>query len=83
MSRHYHVSANSVASILRDISRMTTPEIENAYGIRVNSNGSVYDTTYNRTFDTVESWAKFNVDQDEAEFSERFGHGKMTHDDYY
>lgn len=83
MSRNHHVHAHEVAHVVNDVSSLPREEAERIYGIEINENGSVFDPTYNRTFISVGEWAEFSFEQDEMDYTEDFGHGKYSQDDYY
>lgn len=84
MSRHHHAAVTSdVYHILHQIKHMPKEEAEQLHGITMNDDGSVFDPTFNKKFESLSEWAEWNAEQDEMEFSEAFGHGKQDYDDYY
>lgn len=83
MSRHHHIHASEVSHVVNDITSMSAAEAKVVYGIEIRDDGSVYDPTYSREFETVGQWADFSFEQDEMEYTEEFGHGKQAHGDYY
>lgn len=84
MSRHlHHAISSDVEHILHDIEHLSQEEVEQLYGIVLEENGAIFDPTENRHFKTVGEWAEYEAEQDEMEFSEHFGHGKQTHEDFY
>jgi len=62
---------------------MSNDEITQLYGIEINPDGTVFDPTYEKTFESLATWAEFEAQYDEMDYSEQFGHGKQTHDDHY
>jgi hypothetical protein len=75
MSRNHHVHAHEVTHLVQEVNKMSIAEAEQAYGIQISEDGTVYDPTYVRTFVTVSEWAEFSFEQDEVDYSEDFGTG--------
>lgn len=78
MSRHHSSHANDVSSMIRNINEMGENEASRLYGIEFLDEGAVYDTMYNREFQSLGDWAEFTVEQEEAEYSEDFGYEDDT-----
>jgi len=83
MSRHHHIHAHEVTHVVNDVKNLSRDEVERIYGIEIKEDGSVFDPTYNRSFISIGEWADFSFEQDEMDYTEGFGHGKQTYDDYY
>ena len=61
--------------LVNDIKNMNADEADRAYGIKVDTDGSVYDPTYDQSFKDVREWASFTVEQDYDDFSDHGGSG--------
>lgn len=83
MSRHHHKAAETVETIQHDLNDLSKEELEQMYGIALNSDGSVFDSTYKLKFNSISDWMTFEAEQNEMDFSEDYGHGKQTHSDFY
>lgn len=81
MSRH--LASDNFGSIQYDIKHLPTEEVERIYGININTDGTVYDAAYDKTFNSLQEWMNFEADLDDMEYSEEYGHGKQEYDDYY
>ncbi len=83
MSRHHHIAADTAHQVQHDVQHLSHEELNRLYGIEVLDDGSVYDPTYSQHFKTLGDWVAFEAEQDEMDYSEEYGHGKQTYDDYY
>jgi hypothetical protein len=85
MSRFFHrgAKANHVSHLINEIKNMKPSEIYETYGITISPDGSVFDSTYNKKFNTVAVWAEYVMVEDEEDFDQEYGHGKQARDDYY
>ncbi len=73
MSKHHHsIIAAAIAFTVSEIAKSSADEIEKLYGIQLSEDGTVFDTTYNKTFESVSDWAEFNIEQDDLEYEEHF-----------
>lgn len=78
MSKNNHSAvAQDIMFTITEVNRMWPDELMSLYGIEIFGGGKVFDTTYNKVFETVGEWAEFNVEQDGVEYAEHF-HGKDT-----
>ena len=80
----YHVS-HSPESVVRAIQTMANDEIEQHFGIEISEDGSVWDACEHRTFDTVNMWALFMDECEEAAFEASMCKGTVRYgfdDDY-
>lgn len=79
MSKNNHtVNSQEITYIVNEVKRLDEDEVKSLYGIELLEAGSVYDPTYNKTFDTVAQWAEFNIEQDDVEYEEHFyGLGRL------
>ena len=82
MSRHHHTISSEISHILYELQNMSKEEAQTVYGIKLQEDGTVYDPTYDKYFESLGDWAEFNAEQDEMEYGEQFGHGKQTYSDY-
>ena len=83
MSRHLHHAVSSdVEHILHDVNHLPKEEISSLYGFEIMEDGTVFDPVANRYFESISVWATFEAEQDEMDYSEHFGHGKQTHEDF-
>lgn len=80
MSRHHQTHANDVSFILNSVRDMSREEIQAVYGIELNTDGTVFDPTYNQSFGSIGEWADFSVSQDEVEYSSHITHGYGAYD---
>lgn len=73
MGKNNHSAiAQEVTYLINEINRLSDEEIKILYGIELIEKGKVFDTTYDRTFDSINEWAMFNIEQDDIEFEEHF-----------
>lgn len=79
--RHRSVAAEA-AHILAEIKGKSKEQVQDLYGIEIRPGGVVYDFAYDMEFDDLAAWITFNNEQDDAEYEERFTHGKYSDEDY-
>ena len=83
MSKH-HVS-HTQSRVMNDVRTLPAEELVDLYGIEISEDGSVFDPTENRKFQSVSEWAQYIAEQDSDDnygsFS-KFG-GKHVFDDEY
>lgn len=83
MSRH-HVSHNN-DRLLREVKVMTPEQLKDLYGIEIEEDGRVFDSTENRYFDNISRWAMYMAEQeDEDQYGSftKIGHKGRFDDDY-
>ena len=83
MSKH-HVS-HSKDRYLRDVKAMSKEELINLYGIDIEDDGRVFDSTENRYFDSLTAWAIYMAEQENDDMYGSFtkiGHKGRFDDDY-
>ncbi len=73
MSRNHSTVSHEVGYIIKEVAKLATAaEVEQAYGIKLIADGSVFDPVYNQHFPSVAVWAQFTVEQDEVLYEETF-----------
>lgn len=83
MSRHHHAAVETAETILHDYKHLSPSEFANQYGLELRSDGSVYDVAYGQKFSSLNDWIEFEVEQEEMSYSEDYGHGKQTYEDFF
>ena len=78
MSRHYGSIANEINHTIRAVTNMSEDEVERIYGVQI-SEDSVFDPTYNMSFNDLSEWATFCVEQDHTD---QYEHISNYDDDY-
>jgi len=69
---NHSVMAQEVTYLISQINKLTEEEVHSLYGIELSADGKVYDTTYDKKFDSINEWAMFNIEQDDVEYEEHF-----------
>lgn len=64
MSKH-HIS-HAFDNVMRDVRTMTTPELEEHYGVEVGEDGKITDVCSQRVFKNTTEWAIFAADEEDA-----------------
>lgn len=82
MSKHYNSHSSRV---MVDIHTLEVDELQDLYGIEINEDGTVYDLTEFKEFETLADWANYIVAIEEEE---NYGTvlkigGKLLFDDEY
>jgi hypothetical protein len=57
-------TGSTVQSILRDFKTMSRADFLDMYNIVINSDDSVSDLVYLRSFNSIQDWAVFSAEQD-------------------
>ena len=70
MSRNNGTIAGEINHTIHAYKTMTDSEVERVYGVEGLPDGSIFDPTYQMTFDGVCEWATFCVEQDHEEHFE-------------
>jgi hypothetical protein len=65
MSKYHHTAVETADNILHDFHHLTTDEFISRYGVEINEDGSVYDSTYNKSFPSLGDWVMFEAEQNE------------------
>lgn len=83
MSRH-HVS-HTKDRLLRDVQALSAEELKTLYGVEVEEDGRVFDTTENRYFQDLTEWAVYMAEQEDDSMYGSFtkiGHKTRFDDEY-
>lgn len=62
-----HSLSSEVSHLLIEIRELDAEQLYTQHGIEIHENGSVYDTTYDLTFSTINQWATFVVQQEDSD----------------
>jgi hypothetical protein len=79
--KHRSVAAE-VTYILAEIKGKNKEQVQDLYGIEIRNDGTVFDFTYDITFDDLAKWVHFNNEQDDTEYEERFTSGRYDDESY-
>lgn len=82
MSKH-HVHAHH--GVMHDVQFMEIEDLEQQYDIEVYEDGTVWDRCEDRTFDSLDAWARFIQDLEAEDDDDTFvvKTGKRRYDDDY
>lgn len=75
MSRHNASKSYEIQTLVKQVNEATPDELYSLHGIDIDEYGSVYDTCYQKQFDSVQEWATFNIEMESSEddMSSRYG----------
>lgn len=79
---NYNSIKNEVSNVLHEMKGKSNDEIERMFGIEFNDDGTIFDPTYQREFESIAEWAWFSAEQDEIEMSENIN-SKGRLEDFY
>jgi hypothetical protein len=65
----YAIQAHQIQALIKQVKSLDEHELYDLYGIELDQEGSVYDSCYDKTFDSVALWAQFNVQTEDIEDS--------------
>lgn len=74
--KNNRVIADDVQNMQHDLNTLSKEDFELTYGIEIREDGKVYDSTYERVFDSVGHWIDHEAEQDEYGYA-------SDDDDYY
>lgn len=72
-----------VTRLINEVSKLSSDELMDTYGIEIYQDGKVYDTVEEIVFDSIGEWAKMTVENDEPMYMTGNKRGKFDDDDYY
>ncbi len=84
MSHGRHNASSEIAHLLAEIRRMTAEEAFENHGIEIQADKLVYDSTYEQTFNNVQEWAAFVIEQERDNWEDDFDRdsNKWDEEDY-
>ena len=65
---NHSAQSHQIQSLVKQVIDTLDPDVlYDLYGIEVDTDGSVYDTVYDKSFPTVACWARFSIEMDEID----------------
>jgi len=70
MSHGRHSISGEITHLIADVKRMSQHDAEQFYGIELNSDKTIYDYTYDKTFKNINEWATYVVTNESDDWEE-------------